>query len=498
MKTHIIQLEDHDDAISTRDKMGWSQARHLLLVWPAKGRILNRRLDLILLQRHSQALGVQLAFVSQDADVRYHAHQLGIQVFDSVHQAQESRWRRSARRDRKAKIQLLAPNRPDISLLKRPKRESPPPSTLSRLALFSLGVLALLSILIVLLPSADIQLSPQVLTQETTLQVEASESTQRIKLSGQLPIQLVSVIVEGQDSIETSGTAPIPEHAASGSAVFTNLTDHPITIPSGTVVSTRGATVRFATSRADSLPAGPGQTLALPIKALQPGRQSNLPAGMIQAIEGPLGINVTVTNPNPTSGGSDLSSPVPTPLDQSRLHDLLEAALEQSALAELKTKLNPEDILLEDQSTQVQVLETTYDPPGFVPASLLNLRLRLEYQAPIVQGSDLETLATSILDANLPPGYSPVPGTLEINHLTNPKWVNASTSRWRMRAQRQIRAQVVDEQATQLAVGLSPAQAGQRLAASLPLAEAPHITLFPAWWPRMPFLPFRISITSES
>jgi hypothetical protein len=67
-----------------------------------------------------------------------------------------------------------------------------------------------------------------------------------------------------------------------------------------------------------------------------------------------------------------------------------------------------------------------------------------------------------------------------------------------MRAQRQIRAQVVDEQATQLAVGLSPAQAGQRLADSLPLAEPPHITLFPAWWPRMPFLPFRIFITSES
>lgn len=468
----------------------------MLLVWPAKGHILNRRLDLILLQRHSQALGVQLALVSQDADVRYHARQLGILVFDSAHQAQESRWRRPARRDSKTKIHLLAPNRPDISLLERPKRESPPPSTLSRLALFGLGVLALLSIPIVLLPSADIQLSPQVMTQETTLQVEASESTQRVKLSGQIPIHLVSVIVEGQDSIETSGTAPIPEHAASGSAVFTNLTDHPISIPAGTVVSTRGATVRFETSRAGSLPAGPGQTLALPIQALQPGRLGNLPEGKIQAIEGSLGIDITVTNPNPTAGGSDLSSPVPTPLDQSRLHDLLEAALEQSALAELQAKLNPGDILLEDQSTQV--LETTYDPQGFVPASLLNLRLRLEYQAPIVRGSDLEALATSILDASLPSGYSPVSGTLEIEHLTSPKWFNASTSRWQMRAQRQIRAQVVDEQATQLAVGLSPAQAGQRLADSLPLAEPPHITLFPAWWPRMPFLPFRIFITSES
>jgi hypothetical protein len=243
---------------------------------------------------------------------------------------------------------------------------------------------------------------------------------------------------------------------------------------------------------------GPGQTLELPIIALQPGRQGNLPAGKIQAIEGPLGVDLTVTNPDPTTGGSDLSSPVPTSLDQNRLHDRLEAALKQSALAELQAKLNPGDLLLEDRSNQIKVLETTYDPPGFVPASLLTLRLRLEYQAPIVRGSDLDALATSILDANLPSGYSPVPGTLEINHLTAPKWVNASTARWQLRARRQIRAQVPDEQASQLAVGLSPAQAGQRLADALPLSKPPHITLFPSWWPRMPFLPFRISVTSES
>jgi hypothetical protein len=36
MKTQIIQLESHDDIISIRDKMGWSQTSRILLVWPEK------------------------------------------------------------------------------------------------------------------------------------------------------------------------------------------------------------------------------------------------------------------------------------------------------------------------------------------------------------------------------------------------------------------------------------------------------------------------------
>jgi hypothetical protein len=238
--------------------------------------------------------------------------------------------------------------------------------------------------------------------------------------------------------------------------------------------------------------------LELPIQALRAGSQGNLPAGKIQAIEGALGVNLTVTNPKPTTGGSDLASPAPTPLDQSRLHNRLEAALKQSALQEIQSGLAPGDLLLANQLGQIQTLEMIYDPPESQPANLLNLRLRLEYQMPIVRASDLNALATTILDANLPPGYAPLPGSLQIEHLTSPAREMPSSYRWQLRAQRQIRAQIEDERATQIAVGLSPSQAGQRLADALPLAKTPSILLFPPWWPRLPFLPFRISIISES
>ena len=94
MKTQIVQLEPHDDYISIKDRMGWGQTTRVLLVWPLRGEILRRRLDLTLIKRHSIALGSQLALVTRDRDVRHQADQLDIPVYRSVREAEQSRWRR--------------------------------------------------------------------------------------------------------------------------------------------------------------------------------------------------------------------------------------------------------------------------------------------------------------------------------------------------------------------------------------------------------------------
>jgi hypothetical protein len=98
MKVQIIQLESHDDSLSTRDKMGWSQTGQILLVWPPRGRILNRKLDLLLLQRHSKSLGVKFALVTHDSEVIRNADQLGLSVFENVRQALDTPWRGKRRR----------------------------------------------------------------------------------------------------------------------------------------------------------------------------------------------------------------------------------------------------------------------------------------------------------------------------------------------------------------------------------------------------------------
>jgi hypothetical protein len=324
-------LEAHDDAISTRDKIGWGQTGRILLVWPGRGRVLTRRLDLVLLQRHSQSLGAQLALVTADPEVRFQANLLGISTFSSLRQAQASRWKRPRRqktgrfRPTEEARQILAGGRPRS----RPAELAPLP----RLGFFSLGVLAVLSIAAALFPSAEVQLSPARELQEIRLAVQASRSIQRVSLAGSVPIQTVNAIIEGRDQIEPTGTAQVPEQIATGEARFTNLTDRPVSIPAGTIVSTLGAPVRFATDDEGRVPAGPGQSLTLAITSLRPGRAGNLAAGRIQAIEGPLGVDLTVSNPEPTSGGSDRPGPAPTSRDRDQLRERLLARLQESARA---------------------------------------------------------------------------------------------------------------------------------------------------------------------
>lgn len=498
MKTQIIQIEAHDDAISTRDKMEWSQAGRILLVWPERGRVLASRLDLMLVQRRSHALGVQLALVTCDSEVRFHAQQLGIQTFKSIRQAQESRWRHMIRPRDKDRLAEAAPRRLADGQLERPRRETIPPPTPVRLIFFALGVLALFSIAAVLVPSAKIRLVPQIRSQEVSITVEASKRAKEIGRSGQLPISPLSVMVEGQDEQTTSGSLDVPDKAAGGQVVFTNLTDRSISVPAGTVVSDLSSTQRFTVDKQGTVPAGPGQTLSLPITALQPGSGGNMPAGAIQAIEGPLGLALSVANVAPTTGGTDLASPAPTDRNRRQLRSRLEATLRQSAMEEIRSGLDQNDVLLDDQLGEPKVLEEIFDPQGLEPASHVRLRMRLEYLASSIRAADQQALATSILDANLPEGYLPVPGSLQVETISAPQWIDSSTARWRIRASRSIQAQISDDQAAQLSMGLAPAQAGHQLMDALPLAEAPRIFLFPSWWPRLPLLPFRITISDDA
>lgn len=495
MKTQILQLEPHDDFISARDKMGWGQTARVLLVWPNRGRVLTRRLDLEMLLRHSRSSGGQLALVTRDPDVRYHAKQIGIHVFKTVPQAQQTRWQRPHRH----RLRPLRDVTPSQVLSSPPPRRSAALISLStpgRLGLFSLGVLALLSIVAVLLPSAEIRLDPRTEIQEITIPVQADQGVERVNLSGLVPIQSVTVVVEGRDSLEPTGETQVPENRARGEVRFTNLTDREVSIPAGTVVSTSGSTLRFTIDRSANVPAGAGESSDLPVTALAPGSLGNLPAGRIKAIEGPLGLSLTVTNPRPMRGGTDRNTPAPTPLDRTRLANQLLATLKDSARAEFQARMEKDDLLLTPTPIRSQTLEEIYDPPESGPASLLTLTLRLEFQALIISGTDLQQLANSALDANLPQGYAAQPSSLKIEHLTTPKMEAGSRIDWKMKASRSLQAQLAESQATSMTLGLPPAQANQRLLAALPLDNPPTIRLTPHWWPRLPFLPFRIHVST--
>jgi hypothetical protein len=531
MKTHIIQLEQYDDIISARDKMSWAKGERILMVWPERGRVLHRRLDLVLLQRQSAAQGAQLALVTQDPDVRYFALRLGIPVFKSLRKAQRAVWRlprrfRGATKPsgfrRPADDALVdAGQQPDGEqavddlppdeaqpvemgrrLPPRPERSGEAIKPAARLGFFTLGVMALLAIAMTLLPSATVTLTPQSGVQEVTLDVQAGAQINEVDLSGAAPAHWLEVTVEGRDTMPASGTLLAPDRPAGGEVLFTNLTDQPVFISEGTVVLGQGEQAqRFSVDRGGELAAGPGETILLPVVALSPGSQGNLPAGSLIAIEGMLGTQVSVSNPQATRSGSDRREPMPSPADRRLLAERLHKSLEETAVQELTDGLAPGDLLLVSTLQLAETLEENFEPGEDQPADQLRLNMRLKYRAQAVRAEDLNALAQAVFDANLPAGFIPVDGSLQVENLDTPELVAegadpaaGQTLKWKLHAYRYILAQTPPAQVIRLVLGFDPEEARQRLQDELALEEPPQIRLAPGWWPRMPILPFRVAV----
>ncbi|MBC8504503.1 MAG: baseplate J/gp47 family protein [Anaerolineales bacterium] len=508
MKTQIIQLEPHDDIYSAMDKMGWGQTARILLVWPARGSVLNRRLDLIMLKRHSAELGSQLAMVVRNPGIRFHAASLGIPLYNSIRKAEGDHWRP----DRKQRIKLPLTIRRQSTELWRKRRlpmnldglkaiaHPPMPAwimhPITRVTAFTLGVLGVLAIAVLLVPSADIHLSPETRREEITISVAANPEYQSVDLSGTVPARWETVIVEGRGSLTTSGSIPIPDRIAKGEATFTNLTDQTIPLPVGIVVSTLDdPPIRFITSASNIVPPGEEGT-TVPVEALAPGAISNIAVGSILAIEGSLGLELTVINFEPTSGGTDRNIPAPNEADYEELYAQLYETLALTALAEIGEKLVEGDLLISEDAQIVGTQEESFTPSEPAPTDQLELVLRLEFQALTVSGEDLRELAHAALETNLPESFTPDPGTLELTQLSSIKLNDDHTANWRMRAEWKIDAQLEHTEAIKLAIGLSPEKAVEQLTDRLPLAEPAEISPKPSWWPRLPFLPFRISVSS--
>jgi len=498
MKTQLIQLDPYDDVISVRDKMGWSQTSRILLIWPEQGKILSRSLDLVLLQRHSASLGAQLALVTTDPQVREIAPTLGLPVFRNTRQAQKTHWR-GKRRRRERLPRFTTP--PDLSALRQQIHSAKgnwQEQSAARFGLFGISVLAILALAWILLPSARITILPRTRQQSVILPVTASLRFTSVNLVGSLPAETLSVIVEGRDSLLATGSMQIPADSAVSAVLFTNLTEHSINIPVGLIVSTLDANpIRFTTTSAGRLREGPGRTLTLSATALVPGEVGNLPSGSLVAVEGEYGLSLAATNPYPSRGGSDAPSPAPSQSDRTRLFDNLVTSLYKTALTDLQDSLPEGGYMITTTLELSEVLEETFTPEIGLPGDQVDLTLRLEFTTQYISEANLQSLVIPLMDGSLPEGYVPLPETLSVTH-TLPSTPNRDgIVNWTLTADRQVQAEIAPSEVIQLAVGQPSATIIHRLAAILPLESLPELALTPSWWPRLPFLSFRIEVVSR-
>ncbi len=491
MKTQVVQLDNHDDVISVCDKMSWTKAPRILLVFPHRAHILFRTLDLLRIKRHAARLGSQLAAVTRSSETRALCASLGLPVFPTSPAAQRADWgegpalfhpqRRAQRSDLRQARETIRPRLPGWQS-----------SFAFRFLFFTLGFLAVTAILLLFLPSATVELTPLPTTQNLTLTVRASPDVTSVNVAGNIPAYSQSATVTGSQTVPASGMMTVAYGYAAGSVRFDNLTESAVGIPTGTVVRTLSSPpVRFATQEDIVLPAGVGEWLEVAVQAVEAGPDGNLSAGAVTAIEGGLGASLSVTNTLPLTGGTETSFPVATESDRLTLQGFLMQDLAEECGAGLLALLPAGALYFPDTLTAYAITETFFPSEG-QPGETLSLTMELECTGQYASLEDLQSLALTALDADLPEGFISLGEPVILGH--GEIAIVDGIDEWEMSLERPLRAQVDAPAAALLIIGLEPKAAASRLEESLPLAGPPLIAITPAWWPRLPIIPFRITV----
>jgi len=257
MKTQILRLEIHDDTASIRDKIAWAKTGRILLAFPKRRPPKLSKLDFILIQRMVNRSGAQLAITTRDPEVVQAAGVLDIPVFHSIQAAQRSPWLVVNRRRR-----IFRPHPSELSkwVEYRNNHRKDSKRTIPKglqYFLFTLGLAAFLTVILLFMPGALIEISPARASQSIDLTVYPQVGISAVLPGGQIPAAEIHTTVSGQMEAVATGKIVVritgPGHAAAH-----QLDRDSVDVPAGTVfVTLDPQPVRFLTITGAALPAGP-------------------------------------------------------------------------------------------------------------------------------------------------------------------------------------------------------------------------------------------------
>jgi hypothetical protein len=497
MKTQVIHLEAYDDRHSVLDRLNWGQANRVILIWPLRGEPLDSQLDLKLIHRRCQRSDIRLALVCKRREVIDQARGLDIPVFRSLRQAQQIAWEYSISPAASPPPSASRRSRQELADLRAtPGGPAWQDQPAVRTGAFILGLLAFVILAGFILPGARIEYLPPAETQTLEINLTASPDYQAFNLSGAVPANFQAITVEARSETESTGEIAVPAQAATGIIQFTNLTDREFTIPAGTILRADSAEspIRFSTTTDVTLQGAAGAAVQVPIEALNPGSAGNLPENSLTAIEGELSRSLTVTNLEPTTGGNDRISPAPSPADYEALREEMLTTLWQTALDEAGLLLSPRDIILNERPHTIVIVEEAFSPAQPEPAPVLTLQLVVEYEIIYLKWEDIAAMGNAAMDATLPPDTTAQVETFDIETETAPQLQADGTIQWPVTFSRQVFLSGAIQPALQEVRGKPINQAQEILRSRLGLTQTPEITLFPEWWPLIPFTEIRIVI----
>jgi hypothetical protein len=488
----------------------------LIFVLPPATDALAAVVPLQILRRQADAARVQVALVTTDPDIRYHARQARLPVFPDVQRAQ-GRWRYPSPlpplpSPRAVRPPVILPPRGRVGLgLQAPaivtvgdttlldgtlRRRAPAVwAPLFGYLLLSLLLVATLAALAVLLvPQATVTLVPAHTRLVSSLEITARTGIDQPDYVNRLvPARVVQARVEGTGTTMATGSMFAPADKARGVVTFINRTAREIVVPANTVVRTiTGNNVRFRTESEVTVPAGVGQRTNVAVEALEPGRQGNVAAFAIGEIEGPLGLSLRVTNEAPTSGGTMADVVVVTQADKERLLGELQQQLQAQAYARLGESLRQGEYI-PPETVQTFTLAETYDRFAGEQSPTLSLQLQLLARGMAVDLAGAQTLAARALRESVPQGHFLLEDTIQYGAVQFIRF-DQEAVQMTLTAAGEALLPIRTGEVRALLAGTPLNEATRLLQRRFELARPPEITLEPDWTGRLPYIPTRIKV----
>ncbi len=347
-------------------------------------------------------------------------------------------------------------------------------------------------------PNARVTLLPDNEPIHITMHVALDPNLNKVDVArARIPARYIAVEVEGHTQVATTGEKYIPATPAKGKVLFINQLAVPVTIPQGTAVRTSafGSVIRYFTTADVTVPGGLGAQAEAPIEAMEPGEFANIPANLINEVEGMAAISVKVTNPEPTRGGSSRRVPAVAQADRDRARSQLLQELLQQAFMQMQANLGEQEFIPAETLWVNEVLDETFDRFVTEEATSVSLQMRVSVMGLKVSMEEANTLVYAGMAARVPPDYELIADglTFQRGEVIVPADAGGDIL-LEVSGTGYAAAHFDHDQIRRAIAGQPVEEALNYLSKTLPLQREPAIVIKPDWLGRVPWLPFRIEI----
>ncbi|MBI9048318.1 MAG: baseplate J/gp47 family protein [Anaerolineaceae bacterium] len=492
MKTTIITITDADDIYSIQDKLTWNKSGRVLLKLVGNNPLFLSKKEMALLLRSSKNSGAQIGLVSQSRAIKNAAKRSGIPVFVSQQEAMQKGWAERIDSTLIINDEKRLANLKTIHQYERKKEKEL--SIVLRLSIFLVAVFAVISLVAFFIPSAKVTLHVNVEQQVADIPIQGEASLITIDLSGTIPIQVKQLELSLSDQSNCSGTSEVPVSKASGNVLIQNLTDDELIVPAHTIFSSSSTPdIRFESIEEAVLTAGVNETIQIEIAALKPGIDGNVAEETIDAVEGALGLFVTVTNMEEFSGGENLKSGTPTTTDLFTLRRQIKSKFNALAAEQFAAEALSNEIFVPGSINIIEIRDERIEPEIGQPSEVLNISQDVLIEGWFINKGHIKQILTTVMDIQLEPNEQALDDVIEYDMDAIPR-ITDDEFIWMFPARRSI-VQAVDIDTINRELVGKPINEAMKIIKDEGFSSAQlEIKIFPSWWQRMPFLENNIEV----